>query len=619
MEDLFPHLNPDRTGTGVEILGGFTYVDAAGDIVGGVTDKSDEDQLESDLLQFCKLGGGVYIAAPVDTRSGEYRALHRVAAIAQHAVIDEALEALKLQVTGLAVNSPDEFTEAVYAAAEANEVASAKVVFADSEGEDEVAFHQPYRASKTHTVTWCADGAIEVDGTILRSTALMGCGHLLNEVLGGGVLTPAQVVGFIAQRMAIVGPEDLVGYGRAFGPGKEDQTNATLTASGRNFRANGVVGVVAVTRDGVSKARPDMVAAVATELHRLHPELPIFLHQQVKEMYVGAAAVAAFRAEVDGTNITLGGKSTKHARVDAGAFCLYTEDGTGELTRKAVIGNFEFSNDGSIYAPLSVMATLGGFLRESVRVAKDFAGMTPALIARYFDSEILVEEGDRIEPGTTVFTLGGVPQVWESKADYGIVRRVEDFASKTLVRTEVHIDAYFVGDAKMRGFGKGLICPSEAAGVTCTEKDAIVIGAAGIIKDSRAANERMTNVTRKAVTVTQKFCQRDWELLLAKHNPSEEADGSLVKDYPGLCRMVFDNTKRVVATTDDNAIVADIRFMVESSPVGQSVGSSSMTMPQLAWLSSLPAGDEWLQAEALAGIKRRTDALAYLHALAGQL
>jgi hypothetical protein len=83
--------------------------------------------------------------------------------------------------------------------------------------------------------------------------------------------------------------------------------------------------------------------------------------------------------------------------------------------------------------------------------------------------------------------------------------------------------------------------------------------------------------------------------------------------------MVFDDATRTMTTTDPNAIVADISFMIEAAPVGQAVGSSSMTMPQIGFLSSLEAGNFWLSKEVLPGMKRRVDALAYLHSIAGQV
>ena len=68
---------------------------------------------------------------------------------------------------------------------------------------------------------------------------------------------------------------------------------------------------------------------------------------------------------------------------------------------------------------------------------------------------------------------------------------------------------------------------------------------------------------------------------------------------------------------DENTLIGTARVMIEASPVGQSVGSSAMTLPQLAWLSSLPTGNRWLIEEALPGIVRRTNALAYMHAVTG--
>jgi hypothetical protein len=393
--------------------------------------------------------------------------------------------------------------------------------------------------------------------------------------------------------------------------------------------------VVSVSVTSVFKAKADMVGQVGKALHEANPEAAVFLQQMLKEIYQGEDAMEAFRAvrEDDG-RITLGGKSTKHARVDAGAYCLYTEDGTSEVTLPAVIGNFEFSNDGSIYAPMSVMQQIKGYLKESVKAIRDFATMSDDLVARYYNSEVLVAEGDLIQPGDVMFTVDGIEHKWETKADWGRVTKVIDEISTKLVHCEVRIDAWFETDCKMRGFGKGLLAPSEACGIKpITHTEHILLGAAGIIKDSCAANERMTNITRQRAVVEVAYCQRDFDLAIAKHNPVQLEgtgpsaqgfeDNILVKHYDDLCSMYFyraeDYGSNFVRIYDDNAIVCDITFMIEASPVGQSVGSSGMTMPQIGFLSSMPTANKWLCDEVLPGVIKRIDALAYLHAVANNV
>jgi hypothetical protein len=627
VEDLFPHLDPNEPKAPDEVFkrfGGFTYVDAPSELVdpnnwtmmGG---QGDVDVLTDTLLCFVKKGGVIYLGSALERTSDDHKALVQLDEVCPNAILDEAIELLKLQL-GKAIADPLDFETAVIEAMDVHNVAGEKVIFAGAEEDNVAAFHAPLRASKTHTLKWCPDGTIELDGAILRRTALMGIGHLKTEVLGGRVLEPGEVVGFIANRMALNGVDDLVGYGRAFGPGKEDHTNATLTDEGRQFRAHGIVGVVSVHGNFVSKAKPAMVELVAQALHQLDPKQPLFLHQQVKEIYEGEEAMKAFRAQMEKDGrVTLFGKSTKHTRVDAGAYCLYTEDGTGTLTRKAVIGNFEVGNDGSIYAPKSLMDGIAGYLKESVVAKRDFGTMSEDLLSRYYNAEVVVKEGDRLLPGDVVFTIDGIPHTWESKADYGIVTGVTDTISTKLVHCEVRIDAWFEGDCKMRGFGKGLIAPMEACGITCNVKDAIIIGAAGIIKDSAAAKSKMSNERRERVVVTIEYCERDFELAIAKHNPEWDEDthqtGCMTKVYPDLCVMSFDCGNRTVTIIDENALVADVTFMIEASPVGQAVGSSSMTLPQMGFLSSLPTGNAWLNQEALPGVVRRVDALTYLHAV----
>jgi hypothetical protein len=509
-----------------------------------------------------------------------------------------------------------------------------------------------------------SDGTIELDGAIMRPTAIMGMGHHERALLGGGVLPPEQVLRFIANRLATNGAEDLIGYGRAFGPGREDHTNANLTERSRLFRARGLVGVVTASLARVSKGKPDSTNEVAFYLRQhqaahvkeavkgllergitgdlvphaiageaeaaLVCESFVSLHQQCKELYVGLAALLAFRAELllddkGGITVVLFGKSTKHTRVDAGAYCLYTENG-GHVDIPAIIGMFEEGNDGSLYAPNKLLDEIDGWLKETVMAVKDFHYMSPELVQRYYNSTVLVVEEQRIEPGADLFEVDGTVHKWETKADYGVVRKVVDEASTKMVRVEIHIDAHFTRDLKIRGFGKGLVSPMEAAGISTFIKGdkspRILVGAPGIIKDSKAANEYIINPVETVASVTTEYCKRDYELMKLKHLPTEVKDEHgnvrLLKAYEDVSLRFFDK-QRKVTTTDFKAIACTIRVQIEASPVGQSVGSSSMTMPQMAWLSSLPAGNEWLKECALAGVMKRTDALAYLHAVAGQM
>lgn len=589
------------------------YISSLADIV----DVDDPEDAKNELIALARKGTLLYVAEAIS--SDDKKLLNAIEQFVPDFVIDEGIELLKQQL-GNPITDPHQFEQAVFDA-EDKFLTGTKVEFHYDHdlGDNVCVFHEPDRLSSKHTLKWCQDGTIELDGMIVRKTALVGKGHVKQSMLGGDVLDPAQVVGFIASRLAVNGISDLIGYGRAFGPGKEDHTNASLTPRSRKFRAEGLVGVVTVTTNAVGKAHWEMVCEVADLLHQQDPDRPIFLHQQCKELYVDEAAMEAFRAtrEEDG-RITLGGKSSKHTRVDAGAYVLYTEDGTSTIRVPAILGQFEEGNDGSIYAPKKLLDSIGGYLKERVRAVKDFKNMSPDLIARYFNSFPMVSEGDRLEPGSPVFEVDGVIHTWETKADYGIVRRVVNTATQEMVEISIEIDAWFVGDCKVRGFGKGLVCPSEAAGVSCNH-DGFIIGVPGIIKDSFAACEYIHDPEEVTAAVTSIFCPENYELAKQKHaplQPVEDAGDLWEREYPNGVKLIFDDRNLTVATIDPHAIKCEIDISIEASPVAQSVGSSAMTMPQLAWLSSLPTGNKWLTKAALPGIKRRTNSLAYLHAVA---
>lgn len=611
LTEALPHLDPED---------GFTYLDNLADLVPEGGYSGEDDQVVNTLLYHFKNRTPIYVCKDPDRE--DRRILNKVMLLRPDMVLDQALDQLIVQMGDKPCTSPQEFQDMYFDALERFNVDSAPIEFADDpDNENKLMFWPAGRLAQVHSIEWCEDGIVELDGMVMRSTAVMCVGHIKHALMGGQVLKPVEVAAFIASRLVTNGVEDLIGYGRAFGPGKEDQTNATLTPAGRRFRALGVVGVVAATATVVTKARPEMVEDVAKELRRAYPLEFLLPHQQMRELYFGEEAAKAFRAkQEDDGRWTLYGKSSKHTRVDAGAYVLYTEEGDAKLTRKALIGAFECGNDGSIYAPLKLMEDIGGWLKETAGAVRDFKNMSPDLRARYYNAEMKVQVGDLVMPGDLLFTMDETEHKWESKADWGIVREVIDEMNDRIVRVRIEIDAHFEVDFKMRGFGKGLCCPSEAAGITGMVRgekgvDRIIIGAPGIIKDSAAANEYISNAEKVIGTVVTEYNPRDYELAKLKHMP-EEVDGKLVKHYPETgITMYFNDRKLKVTEIDPNAIACDITFMIEAAPVAQSVGTSGMTMPQMAWISSLPTGNTWLKQHALKGTHKRTEALAYLHAV----
>ncbi len=612
------------------------YIDRLGELAEEAS-TWDEDYVLQQLLAHAREGRKLYIAHPVTP--DERAILDKFVERKPNGVIDEAYELIAAQVQGVATG-PLEFEDHFIAACEQAGVAGDKVVFGTAEDVNTAVFWQPNRPAQQHTVTWMPDATVEVDGMVLRCSAIVGHGHYFNKVIvaehtGGikGVLQPKQVAAFIARRLATAGINDLLGYGRAFGPGKEDVTNATLTEYGREFRSAGVVGVVEATLERVGKARYERVNEVAETIHKLNPDTFVLPHQQGRELYVGDAALKAFRGTMKDGKVTLHGKSAKHVRVDAGSYCLYTASGNGLITIPVVVGMFEESNGGCVFAPRQLVDDLlVGYLKENVRAVKDHANMSDDLVSRYYTSDILVTEGQRIEPDEVLFVVDGIEHCWETKADYGIVTRIVDEATSAIIRTEVYVDAYFTGDAKLRGPVKAMVAPLEASGMGITVKrngrrdntPRFVIGAPGAIKDSAAFKAHLRNVKPCFAALTTQYCQRDLERAMAKHGPLEDGLGGLkIREYPkcGVTLAFDDGARRNITTMDPNAFTADLDVMIEASPVAQSIGSSGMTLPQLGWLSGpdMPTGNDWLVENVLPGIIKRTRALGYMHAVAGNI
>lgn len=611
----------------------------------------------------------IYVA---EAQSGMVRAA--LSGLVSPRIIDEAMLLLERQLAGDPIETPEGFEEALIEASySALEGAN---IEAEYDGDKTVVFNVAGKKSGAQTAVFDGDTVL-LNGAILRNVAVVGNGHCSEELLGNRVLTPGEVMRFIANRVAINGPTELCGYGRAFGPSADDKTNATLAQRSRTFRACGMTGVVVASMQMVSRAKADLVVSVGKLLRQtltagaaetirglvdakftgrdndlLTAETPeadevlntlVFMHQQAKELYVGKAAASAFRMRVwldEDCKIIVEayGKSSKHWRVDAGAYCLHTEAG-GYVDLDVVLGQFEESNDGSVYAPLAYMQReLRGFLRETVEVKRDFAYMSEEARLKYMTAEITVAVGDRIEPGDTVMRCDDRSVRWESKADYGVVTGIVEEPGSELdkfARYAVQIQAWFEGDAKIRGFGKGLVCPMEAAGVRMAVKvggvadttERMLIGVPGIVKDSAAANEYVLSQEPCEAKVTTEHNPVSFEAMVRKHAPDEtleryadvEDPPVVLKRYPNGVVVTFDYRKKTITTYDPNAIAARIRVVIEAAPVGQSVGSSSVTMPQIGFLASFPDGNSWLNRFVLPKVRKRVDALAYWHAVAGQV
>lgn len=574
---------------------------------------NDFDNRNHELLAL--LGGGAVIFIGADSAVGadDEHIIKELAETFRGQIIDEALEILHGQAGQAAADA--EAFQSIYFDAEP------RVHLFFDQGDDGLVFHEWNRASRSHTVKWYPDGVITLDGAIIRRTALMGSGRVFSELLLGRELTPAEVAGFIAHRMAKVGPRDLIGYGRSFGPGPDDHTNAALTTIGRKFRSEAVVGTVLVSLTSVTKAKADHVLEVAHLLRHRYPQEPLFIHQQAKEIYLGHAALECFRGTQlpDGV-YELGGKSTKHVRIDCGAYVLHTDNG-GYIELPVVIGAFEEGNDGSIYAPRQLLDTVDGWLLEVVGDDKDFSDIRPDVEALYYQTHVMVAEGQRIAPDDTVFMIGDVPHSWQTKANYGIVRKVTQTMTQKMLSLRIEIEAHFVGEVKVRSLGKGLACPAEAAGITIAvdgdPTPRMLISAPGIIKDSRATYENLRDLQPCVARVTSRFCRSNYDLYKEKHSPVQVAPGVHRQTYQeGRVSLVFNDRDCTVMTIDKMAYTAIGRLTIEASPVAQSVGHSSMTLPQLAWLSRLPSGQHWLNRAALPGIRARVRSLSYFHKVA---
>jgi len=570
-------------------------------------------EANSGLLERASAGSKVVLAASLKLSADERKLLGEIYERAPHAFVDEAIELVRQQVvdaTGAvrAVTSAEAFEEAYLVATESPD---ARDVAADVTVDgDDVIIRDGRSRGKTFTIGFKPDGTVEVNGAILRRTGIFAKGALTSELVAGRALTAHETLAFIAQRLGQVGPEQLLGFGRAFGPSVGEKTNAHLPGRNRAFRAFGTVATLVATPDGVRKGTFTDVTALAREMAASGE--PTWLDQQCRELYSGQAAVEGFRARIEADGrLTLGGKGVKAAGVDVRAFGLHTADGSGYVSVPVIVGAWDESNDGMAYAGAKTLAKLNGFLRESVRVAKDFNNMSRELVSRYYDVDVAVEVGDVIQPGDVAFTVGGVAHTWQTKADYGVVRDVKHVVERDFVEVVVTVDAWFTGHAKIRGLGKGLVSDYTSAGmrmlVDGVASDALAIGP-GILKDAFAAGEALTDRRTVTAELTTRYNRRDYARAQAKHGVT----GRNATVAYGPVTLRFDDAKRTVTTVDPTAIAATGRVIIEAAPVGQAVGRSSLTLPQLSWLSGFAAGETLLRKHVLKRVRTRTDALAYM-------
>lgn len=581
-----------------------------------------EDVLNEDgktLLDIAAGGGKVVLASTLRLDADDRKALLEIFERVPSAFIDEAVESLRAQVfetngTVRRADTAEAFEELYLRGTESLAASMANAAEVDVDGTDVVIRDGKSRA-RSFRISFKADGTIEVNGAILRRTGIFAQGVLVRELVAGRVLDAQETLAFIARRLGETGPEQLLGFGRAFGPSTSDKTNAFLTERNRRFRAFGTVATLVATLDGVRKGAFTDVTELAYELADAGE--PTWLDQQCRELYAGDAAVEGFRATVEHDGrLTLGGKGVKAAGVDVRAFGLHTRDGSGYIDVPVVVGAWDESNDGMCYAGERTLAGLNGFLRESVRVARDFANMSRELVSRYYDVDVRVRKSEVIQPGAVAFTLGGVEHVWDTKADYGVVRDVRHVVERDLVEVVVTIDAWFTGHAKIRGLGKGLVSDFASAGMALTvdgvPSEALAIGP-GILKDAFATADALTERRTVTAVMSTRYNRRDYERAKAKHGAAGQSNPTVAY---GPVTVTFDDVERTVTTTDPTAIAATGRIIVEAAPVGQAVGKSSLTLPQLSWLSGFEAGERLLRKHVLKRVRTRTDALAYMLAAA---
>lgn len=584
-------------------FGALEFVDSVAELNELVTDG---------LHAYVARGGVLYLAAGLVLAAEDRGELAELATAKPSAIVDEAIELVREQIVGAdgtvdRVESPEAF-EAAYLAA--TESLTAQDNAADVTVDGQTVVIRDGRGGPAYRIDFKVDGTVTVNDAILRRAGVYAIGALGRELVAGRALDAHELLALIAKRLGEVGPEQLLGFGRALGPSRGDKTNAFLPARNRAFRAQATVATLLATPTTLRKGTFTDVTALARELADAGEVT--FLDQQCRELYAGPAAVEGFRAVVDGDGITLGGKSVKAAGVDVRAFGLHTQDGTGYVHIPVVVGAFDESNDGMCYAGPKTLGKLNGFLRETVGARRDFHGMSRELVARYYDVDVRVRVGDVVQPGDVMFAVGGVDQTWSTKADYGVVTHVIDRNDGDAVEVSVGIEAWFTGHAKIRGLGKGLVSDYASAGMTMlvdgVPSDALAIGP-GILKDGFAASEALTERRTVTAVLTSRYNRRDYLRAKAKHGVSGQRNPEVTY---GAVTVRFDDRTRTVTTVDPTAIAATGRVIIEAAPVGQAVGSTSLTLPQLSWLSGFTAGERLLRKHVLKPAKRRADALGYM-------
>jgi len=171
----------------------------------------------------------------------------------------------------------------------------------------------------------------------------------------------------------------------------------------------------------------------------------------------------------------------------------------------------------------------------------------------------------------------------------------------------VTIEATDKGAAKGRGPVKAMMQTNEAAGVQVLINGQVFKGlhiGDGLIKSSKQLRKRFKETGRGRVEVSSVY------------NPIVYATTKEIYDKPEYAaKFTFDDATCTITTVDDNAILGEVTFLIESSSVQENVGSAAMTLYQILFLGFTKAGKDLLKQYVVPDMVRRTHLLGYLAGL----
>ncbi len=229
----------------------------------------------------------------------------------------------------------------------------------------------------------------------------------------------------------------------------------------------------------------------------------------------------------------------------------------------------------------------------------------------YQNSEILVNEGDKVYEGSEILMYDGrVRTLRTNGASFGIVTKVHrteyelEDSGKIVMEMVVEVQLYDIGEAKIRDVGKAnIVADEDHGGQTFIKEGAdwvywphLSIGQ-GVIKNTLHWNKN------------SKFVREVEAKRVTKLDP--ELYAMRKAQYGADARFQWNDAEYLMITVQ-KAVVVEITAKIERTTIQENISDAGMTLYQLLYVSGVSAGNKWALANIMPEARKKVGTLIYL-------